>query len=629
MLLCSLAANAEAVRIDGIWYNLVSKIKQAEVISSPNGTAYSGIVVIPKTIIHDNVEYSVTSIGDQAFWACDRLTSITIPEGVTSIGESAFPSCSKLTSISIPESVTSIGNSAFENCSSLTSIIFSENSQLTSIGNEVFSNCSSLSSITIPKSVTSIGNSAFSICSSLTSITIPERVTSIGNSAFFRCLNLTTIIIPESVTSIGSSAFNDCRQLTSIAIPEGVTIIRDNTFQYCSSLTSITIPKGVTEIGHSAFAYCNKLSSISISESVTDIGYYAFSCCSKLTSITIPESVTWMGGSAFSGCSELATIVLPNSIKKIYSETFANCPNLLHVYCYVESVPSTETNAFNGSYPEYATLHVLASVMPNYKTTAPWSSFGTIVSLDATITSITLSESSVTLTEEESLTLAIITEPENADKNLITWSSSNPNVATVDNTGKVIAIAPGIATIIANANDGSGVSASCEVTVKGKLLGKCEIPMVNYTEGKVVLTCSTEDVEYITSVVPYNELNYQSHEFDFIPTYTFNVYATKAKYENSDVACVTICWIDCTEEHGDTDGILTIPSHPVLIQTDGGTITLTGLADGTTVMIYDLSGTQQGTATAANGTATITTSLTAGNTAIVKIGERSVKVVVK
>ena len=55
--------------------------------------------------------------------------------------------------------------------------------------------------------------------------------------------------------------------------------------------------------------------------------------------------------------------------------------------------------------------------------------------------------------------------PEDADRNLISWSSNNPSVATVDNTGKVTAIAPGTATITAKANDGSGVSAQCEVTV--------------------------------------------------------------------------------------------------------------------------------------------------------------------
>ena len=79
--------------------------------------------------------------------------------------------------------ITSIGNNAFYGCSSLQSITIPSN--VTSIGNNAFSNCSSLQSITIPSSVTSIGSSAFYGCSSLQSITIPSNVTSIGNNAFY------------------------------------------------------------------------------------------------------------------------------------------------------------------------------------------------------------------------------------------------------------------------------------------------------------------------------------------------------------------------------------------------------------------------------------------------------------
>ena len=137
MLLLPMMASAESVEIDGIYYNLITKAKQAEVTSKPN--QYTGSVNIPACVTYDGTQYSVTSIGSSAFYGCAGLTSVTIPNSVTSIGVYAFHGCIGLTSIAIPNSVTSIGGNAFNNCSGLTSV-------------------------TIPNSVTSIGDDAFYGC---------------------------------------------------------------------------------------------------------------------------------------------------------------------------------------------------------------------------------------------------------------------------------------------------------------------------------------------------------------------------------------------------------------------------------------------------------------------------------
>ena len=91
LILMPLAAVADAVEIDGIYYNLIPKAKVAEVTSNPNG--YKGVVVIPDTVIYDGVTCNVTSIGNSAFFSCTGLTNVTIPNSVTRIGYGSFHGC--------------------------------------------------------------------------------------------------------------------------------------------------------------------------------------------------------------------------------------------------------------------------------------------------------------------------------------------------------------------------------------------------------------------------------------------------------------------------------------------------------------------------------------------------------
>ena len=162
--LSSLSANAYDAKINGIYYNLIEKAKQAEVTYGDN--KYIGDIVIPESVEYDGVNYAVTSIGQSAFDGCSGLTSVTIPNSVTSIGQSAFSGCSGLTSVTIPNSVTSIGYAAFSSCFGLTSVAIPNS--VTEIGERAFAGCYGLTSVAIPNSVTSIGYNAFSECSGLT-----------------------------------------------------------------------------------------------------------------------------------------------------------------------------------------------------------------------------------------------------------------------------------------------------------------------------------------------------------------------------------------------------------------------------------------------------------------------------
>ena len=328
----------------------------------------------------------VTSIDNRAFYLCNSLISIIIPDSVEKISVNPFAYCRTLKSIfvssehpyffaidgvlfrkadsclisypkgreyttyNIPQGITAIESSAFYDCKFLTRVTIPDS--VTSIGDCAFSLCDSLTSITIPDSVEQIGTNPFTVCSALKSISVsPEHpyFATIDGVLFRKAdkalisypagISSSTYTIPQGITAIGDSAFYYCDSLTSVSIPDSVTSIGDNAFYFCESLTSVTIPDSVTAIGDSAFSYCDSLTSVSIPDSVTAIGDEAFYSCSSLTSVNIPDSVTSIGDRAFSYCDSLTSVSIPDSVTAIGNRAFSYCDSLTSV-----SIPNSVTS---------------------------------------------------------------------------------------------------------------------------------------------------------------------------------------------------------------------------------------------------------------------------------------------
>ena len=314
---------ADEIEIDGLWYEIVSKTREAKVITYKS-EKYGGTIIIPENVEFDGVNYNVTSIEDNAFYQCSDLISVTIPNCVKKIGWCAFYECGNLESAEIPNSVTNIGSQAFWGCRSLTSVVIPIS--VTRIDDYVFCDCRSPTSIVIPNSVTAIGRGAFQSCSSLSSVTIPNSVARIDIEAFRYCRSLTSITIPNSITNINEFAFEGCSSLTSVTIPNSVMSVGLQAFYGCSSLKTITIGNGVNTIFYHAFANCLELK---------DVYCYADIIPSMLNVYNKPVT------SAFEGSLvEYATLHVPESSISDYKSTepWSNFKSVVAI----DGVPDTQ-----------------------------------------------------------------------------------------------------------------------------------------------------------------------------------------------------------------------------------------------------------------------------------------------
>ena len=437
-------------------------------------TGYTGtatVLNIPFTV----ESVPVRNIGVDAFYDNSIIQEVFIPSGVTSIGNDAFHNCINLTSVSIPIGMKAIGDYAFMNCSNLTSVSIPEGIYVIKDG--TFSGCSKLKSVSIPSSVVSIRENAFSYCSSLVSAILPSGVAFIGVGAFFQCSSLMLGSLPSSLSFISEWAFAYCESLESISIPSGVYGIDLYAFLGCSNLNSVVIQEGANNIEGRVFAYCDNLQSITIPNSVTYIKDSTF----ENSPVTISG---YLGSYAQSYADRLDIPFEALSVEHmITSINFIDSPYTCSVREGVVLSPeilpdyaSYKRLRWSSSDTSVARVDSNGKVViwnPGYATITATAQDGSGESASCVVKAIKieLDTTSVKLNKGASKRLTATILPETPNGTTLNWSSSIDAVATVDSDGLVTAVSDGTATITAMVNEGSGISASCAVTVWDEVTG--------------------------------------------------------------------------------------------------------------------------------------------------------------
>lgn len=256
----------------------------------------------------------MTKIPDEAFLNYYELKKVVLPTSLENISKKAFFCCEKLESLNIPENVSVIGPHAFV-ASKLESIIIPKNVSI--IEDRTFYECKNLASVEIKGNIEIIKESAFNGCENLKTVKFNGYVKNIDGYAFEDCKALKSINLKEGLEKIGDSAFVNCKELTSLKLPSTVKILGSRFIHGCSKITKITLPKSLDmKSSSSELIYKNEhIKEIVLEEGIKtfDVNIYG---CVNLEKISIPSTLTpneYGNFHDFTGCSKLKFKVSPNS----------------------------------------------------------------------------------------------------------------------------------------------------------------------------------------------------------------------------------------------------------------------------------------------------------------------------
>ena len=384
----------------------------------------------------------------------------------------------------------------------------------------------------------------------------------------------------------------------------------------------------VTAIGEEAFTNCSDIQSISLPNNLTNIGDFAFFCCGSLQSIRIPNNVTYIGMRAFARCTLLRYINIPSGVTQIEVGTFQNCENLETLVIEdgtneLNIDPINGGNPFENCNPKAVFIGRSISSYPYYNY-LPISSTTTLsIGEYVKRVSCKINESSI------KIIYSMSEEPAKASFSNSTYLNSILYVPTGFKEKYMAADGWKNFFNIQEMDVADMWDGKSEPT-NGDSKEKCEKPTIRYSNGKLLFESATEGALCQSTITDSDITSYSGNEVQLGVTYNISVYATATGCEDSDVATATLCWIDVDPKtEGIENNVSQVRARAILIQANNGTLSISGAEDGTNIDIYTSSGMMIGSVKSSGKSTSIATGLINGEVAIVKIGEKVVKVFMK
>ncbi len=254
----------------------------------------------------------------------DAPKMVTIRKGTKTIGKHAFYLCDGIEEIVIPESVIRMQNFPFSGCSKLNLDIKTDAYRL--IDGVVYTG-------DLKEAVGCLKSTSLDV------LELPEGLKKISRNSFYQCQGIRKVVLPSALESIGYNPFNGCSEIEfesksprfkvedgrlynedqskliccpkskaagEVRLPDNVIELERSAFSGCSEMTSIVL-KNVGKIGKSCFSGCTSLRSVYVPDHVSYVGEWAFAHCSSLESVSVGKE-TFIDRNAFSGAGCVATV---------------------------------------------------------------------------------------------------------------------------------------------------------------------------------------------------------------------------------------------------------------------------------------------------------------------------------
>ena len=488
------------------------------------------------------------------------------------------------------------------------------------------------------------------------------KVVNIGASAFKECVDLTSVQLTNNIYRIGESAFYACNKLSTLTIPTSINYIEKKAFYGCSNLKKLTIegcstplrfgmngaekPSSVFDcklnylyLGRDNYlSYyfdldCSELSTIILSNYIENIEGFENS---KISQITIPSSVIFIKEGTFKGCSNLKKVFFEDGEQELkwqiaYSKyinnsacglsPFYDCP-IEEAYVGRILIPDLHSciylSSSDGPFDRTSIRHLTISNSLTSLCGFRYCNNLTEIDIPASVNELYGFNNSNSIL---SVKCRSLTPP-----------SIKGYAPFVNNTYlNGILYVPNSSIDLYKADNQWGYFFNIQGLGDSPMPNnKCETPTIYYSNGKLSFKSETSDVTFHSSISDSDIKSYNEDEVNLNVCYNICVYASKLGYDNSDVANATLCWIEVDPStEGISDGVTEVLSNVVLIQTNNGIINITGLDDGVNVSVYGVNGQHLGSTISKNSNVSINTHLQSGSIAIIKIGDRGIKTIIR